>query len=232
MSSEGFSLASRPIAVEMELRFGTHSERVKGLLVGQRRPEYLIVEISKKHNWTEVQDWFNDAATVIIRGVLDQGEVVAGAAGFLNAITRPQRMVYLTYPQRFETRTLRLTPRIEVELDAVIRAAPKLPSPFGEGSSLTELKGTIVDISRSGMGFETEAREELNIEKLNGTVIEVEVFDEGQSLLKVLAEIRGAKAHENLILMGLLVDREEKQFVSSLDTLVLHSKLIKQAIKG
>ncbi len=232
MSTEGFSASLRPVPVEMELRFGTHSERVRGLLVGQRKPEYLVVEISKKHDWTEVQDWFKDAATVVIRGVLDQGEIVAGAAGFLNAVARPQRMVYLSYPKRFEARVLRQTPRVEVELDAIIRGAPNLPSPFSAESGLMEMKGTIKDVSRGGMGFETKARPGLNAEDFNGNVVEIEVLDEGKPLLKTLAEIRGSKLSGENILMGLLVDRQDKQYIASLDNLILHSKLIKQAIKG
>lgn len=232
MSTEGFSASLRPVAIEMELRFGTHSERVRGLLVGQRTPEYLIVEISKKHNWSEVQEWFLEASTVIIRGVLAQGQIIAAVASFLSVVSRPQRMVFLSYPERFETRILRQTPRLEVNLDAVIRGAPGLPSPFSEESGLIELKGAIKDISRGGISFETKVIPKLENEDLNGLVVEIEIFDEGRSLLKIQAEIRGSKQSGDDIIFGLLVDRDDKQFTASLNNLVLHSKLIKEAIKG
>ncbi|MCO4322653.1 PilZ domain-containing protein [Aliidiomarina quisquiliarum] len=232
MSTEGFSTSLRPVAIELELRFGTHSERVRGLLVGQRKPEYLIVEISRKHNWTEVQEWFLEASTVVVRGVLAQGQIIAAVATFLSVVSRPQRMVFLTYPERFETRILRQTPRLEVDLDAVIRGAPNLASPFSEESGLTEIKGAIKDISRGGISFETKAIAELENEDLSGAVVEIEIFDEERSLLKIQGEIRGTKQGGDDLTLGLLVDRDDKQFSSSLNNLVLHSKLIKQAIKG
>ncbi len=232
MSTEGFSAALRPVAIEMELRFGTHSERVRGLLVGQRKPEYLIVEISKKHNWNEVQEWFTEASTVIVRGVLAQGQIIAAVANFLSVVSRPQRMVFLTYPERFETRILRQTPRLEVDLDAIIRGAPNLASPFSEESGLTELIGAIKDISRGGISFETKAIATLEHEEMNGMVVEVEILDDGKSLLKLQAEIRATKQSGDDIILGLLVDRDDKQFSASLNNLILHSKLIKEAIKG
>lgn len=232
MSTEGFSESLRPVPVEMELRFGTHKERVRGILVGQRKQEYLIVEVSKKHNWAEIQEWFSSAATVVIRGVLDQGKVVAGATGFITAIARPQRMVFLNYPQRFESRILRHTPRVEVELDAIVRPAPNLPSPFTVESGLTEIKGNVIDISRGGMGFKSVAQLEISADELNGSVVEIEIFDGEKQLLKTLAEIRGSKLSEEYTVMGLLVDRHDEQYTASLDNLILHSKLIKEAIKG
>lgn len=232
MATLDFSEAIQPVHVEMELRFGTHKERVRGMLVGQRKAEYLIVEVSKKYNWVELQDWFATAASVVIRGILDKGTIVAGVAGFLTAVNRPQRMVYLSYPDRFESRVLRHTPRVEVELDAVVRAVPHLPSPFPEDSDLTELKGSVIDLSRGGLGFETQLPENFVGDELNGSLLEIEIFDEEKSLLKTLAEVRGSKVNDNLLSMGLLVDRENANYLSSLDNLILHSKLIKNAIKG
>ncbi|MCC5854518.1 MAG: PilZ domain-containing protein [Idiomarina sp.] len=233
MSSDGFSASLRPVPVEMELRFGTHNERVKGLLVGQRQSEYLIVEISKKYNWNEVHDWFATCATVVIRGVLDQGEIVAAATGFLSAIARPQRMVFLQYPKRFEARGLRQAPRLEVDLDCIVRGAPNVPSPFPADSSVTEIRGAVKDISRGGMGFSGKLNEPFDVEKLNGSVIELTVLDGDKVLLKTLAEVRGAKVSATQVLtMGMLVDKRDKAYADALDNLVLHSKLIKQALHG
>ncbi|RTE85600.1 MULTISPECIES: PilZ domain-containing protein [Gammaproteobacteria] len=232
MSAEGFTPSIRPVPVEMELRFGTHNERVKGLLVGQRQPEYLAVEISKKYNWNEVNDWFGSCATVVIRGVLNQGQIVAAATGFLSSITRPQRIVFLQYPKRFEARGLRQAPRIEVELDATIRPAPSVPSPFPQGSGIEEVQGTIKDISRGGMGFSAKADPTISADKLNGGVVEVEIKDGEKSLLKTVAEIRGSKQSGVSMVMGLLIDKKDQAYLDALDDLVLHSKLIKQAIHG
>jgi len=232
MSAEGFSPSLRPVPVEMELRFGTHNERVKGLLVGQRQPEYLVIEISKKYNWAEVQDWFAECATVVIRGVLDQGQIVAAATGYLSATSRPQRLIFLQYPKRFEARGLRQAPRIEVELDAVIRSAPNIPSPFPPGSGITDVKGVVKDISRGGLGFSAKADPTISAEKLNGGIVEVEVLDGDKSLLKTVAEIRGSKQAGVTMVMGLLVDKKDQTYLDSLDDLILHSKLIKQAIHG
>lgn len=232
MSADGFTPSLRPVPVEMELRFGTHNERVKGLLVGQRQPEYLMVEIPKKYNWSEVENWFSSCATVVIRGVLSQGQIIAAATGFLCTTTRPQRLVFLEYPKRFEARGLRQTPRVEVEIDAVIRVAPNIPSPFPKDANIEEMKGSVVDVSRGGLGFTAKVDSTISAEKLNGGAIEVEVFDGEKSLLKTIAEIRGSKQNGISITMGLLVDKKDSKYQEALDDLILHSKLIKQAIHG
>lgn len=227
-----FSSNLKPLPIDMELRFGTHTERLRGILVGLRQPEYLVVEIPRKYDWLEVQDWFNDVATVIIRGVLENGQVIAAATGFLSAVARPQRMVFLAYPQRIETRGLRKAPRVDVELDAVIRPKDTFHSPLATELGTLQLAGTITDVSRGGMGFEIETPKEIDAYELNGTVIEIQVLDEGRNLLKTEAEVRGVKINGSTTQMGLLVNRQDVKYLESLDSLILHSKLIKQAIHG
>lgn len=232
MLADDFSTALIPVSVELELRFGTHSERVRGILVGQKQSEFLIIEVSKKHNWVEVQTWFHEAASVVIRGVVNDGRIVAGLTEFIAFNTRPQRIVYLSYPKQLESRMLRQAPRIDVELDAILRAKPGEGNAFPEESGFIELKGIVNDVSRGGLSFSTQLSEELNIEDFNAIGVEIEVYDENETLLKAVAETRAARVAGEHVIIGLLVNSDRKQFVDSLDHLILHSKSIKKMIQG
>ncbi|WP_157957912.1 PilZ domain-containing protein [Aliidiomarina celeris] len=229
MHSDGFSPAIKPVVVELELRFGTRTERLRGVLVGQRPPEYLIVEVSKKHDWNKVKPWFDECSNVVVRGVLEQGKIVAAVSSYLSSAARPQRLVFLTYPRRFETRGLREAPRLETELDAIIRPSAKHESVFSGANGIGELRGTIRDISRGGMGFKAPANDPLPLDKMNGAVVDVEIIDNGRPVFKTQCELRGVKTQGNMLNTGLVVDKNDKRYLAALDDLILRSKLIQQA---
>ncbi|RUO24327.1 hypothetical protein CWE09_10650 [Aliidiomarina minuta] len=232
MSNPSLSSVMKTLPVDIEIKFGTSNQRVRGTWVGQREGEYLIIEFPRKYNWSELQDWFNNSIGLVMRGVLDHGQVYAATGRVLGTTSRPYRTLYMSYPDTFEERSLRKVPRVEVELDASLCFTDEVAKPIGLDPDFKALTGRVTDLSKTGIAFETTMTLPCPQSSLMNQLIELSIKDEGKELVNVLSEVRSCRLlGEKRALIGLALDKRNREYQNSLSTLILHSKTIKSVWK-
>jgi hypothetical protein len=233
MTQIGLASAMQSINVDIEIRFGTHNQRIRGTWVGQREGEYLILEIPRKYNWIEVQDAFSTSVSVVVRGVHPQGQVFAASTRFIGTSARPFRTVYVTAPDQFEERSLRKVPRIAVDIDAALSFAREVGPPAGVPEDFSSLRGRVTDLSRTGIAFESVVEPPFSVELFNQRLIDLVMEDEGKQVSRVIGEVKSVRAmNDGLMLFGIAVDMRNKDYERSLGELILSSRTVKAVIKG
>lgn len=231
----GFSLATamKSIAVDIEIRMGTHKHRIRGLWVGQREGDYLIIDLPRKYNWLELQEWFQNCTGVVLRGVLREGQVFAAATRFIGLSSRPFRQLYVSAPDKFEERSLRKVPRIQVDIEATLSFAKEVPAPEGVPESFTSVSGRVTDLSRTGIAFETEAELPFDRDLFMDRLIDLSLYDNGAEIAKVIGEAKSCRlVSEGLVQFGLAIDSRNRDYQESLGQLILSSKHVQAVLRG
>ena len=233
MAEYSLSSAMRSVPVEIEIRMGLHNHRVRGVWVGQREGEYLIIELSRKYNWLDMQEWFHNCSNVVLRGVLREGQVFAASTRFLGLSARPFRQLYLSAPDKFEERSLRQVPRIDVDIEASLAFAEELPRPVEVPDSFNAVAGRVTDLSRTGIAFETELQLPFNQNVFLNKLVDLSLYNNGRLVSKVIGEAKSCrKAGEELLQFGLAVDMRNRDYHATLGELILSSKHIQAVING
>lgn len=231
----GFSLATamKSISVDIEIRMGTHKHRIRGLWVGQREGDYLIIDLPRKYNWLELQEWFQNCTGVVLRGVLREGQVFAAATRFIGLSSRPFRQLYVSAPDKFEERSLRKVPRIQVDIEATLSFAEEVPAPEGVPESFTSVSGRVTDLSRTGIAFETEAELPFDRDLFMDRLIDLSLYDNGAEIAKVIGEAKSCRlVSEGLVQFGLAIDSRNRDYQESLGQLILSSKHVQAVLRG
>lgn len=233
MAEYSLSSAMRSVPVEIEIRMGIHNHRIRGLWVGQREGEYLIIELPRKYNWLDMQAWFHDCNNVVLRGVLREGQVFAAATRFLGLSPRPFRQLYVSAPDKFEERSLRQVPRIDVDIEATLAFAEELPRPAEVPESFKSVAGRVTDLSRTGIAFETESQLPFDKNLFLNKLIDLSLYNNGRLVSQVIGEAISCRAAgQNLLQFGLAIDTRNRDYHATLGELILSSKHIQAVIKG
>lgn len=233
MAEYSLSSAMRSIPIDIEIRMGTHNHRIRGLWVGQREGEYLIIDLPRKYNWIDLQEWFHHCTSIVLRGVLREGQVFAASTRFLGLASRPFRQLYVSAPDKFEERSLRKVPRINVDIEASLTFAEELPRPEGVPSSFKSIAGRVTDLSRTGIAFETESELPFDKELFVNRLIDLTLYNNGTPVSRVIGEAKSCRmAGEHLLQFGLAIDSRNRDYQLALGELILSSKHIQAVIKG
>lgn len=233
MAEYSLSVAMRSIPIDIEIRMGTHNHRIRGLWVGQHEGKYLVIELPRKYNWIDVQDWFHNCTSVVLRGVLREGQVFAASTQFLGLVARPFRQLYLSAPEQFEERSLREVPRIDVDIEASLAFAEELPRPRGVPQSFKSVAGRVTDLSRTGIAFETETQLPFDTSLFLNQLIDLTLFSNTKALAKVIGEAKSCRtAGQGLVQFGLAIGAANRDYHNVLGELILSSKHIQAVIKG
>lgn len=233
MSEYSLSNAMRSIGVDIEIRMGTHNHRIRGVWIGQREGEYLIIELPRKYNWIDVQEWFHNCTSVVLRGVLKEGQVFAASTRYLGLSARPFRNLYLSAPDKFEERSLRKVPRLDVDIEAALSFADELPRPEGVPETFKSIAGRVTDISRTGIAFETENELPFGKDAFINRLIDLTLFEKGEQIAKVIGEAKSCRlVGQGLLQFGLALDSRNRDYHAALGQIILSSKHIQAVIKG
>lgn len=233
MSVISLSSMMHSVPVDIEIKFGAHGQRIRGIWVGQREGEYLVLEIPRKYNWLETQEWLTESISVVIRGVHSQGQVFAAVTRFIGTSARPYRMVYLTVPDQFEERSLRRVPRMQVDIEAKLSFAEEVATPPGIDDDFAGWQGRVIDLSRTGIAFETEFPLPCPASHLLNQLVELHMLDNGEEIVNVLGEIKSCRQPDDkLICFGVAIDSRNREYQGALKDLILASKTIKAVIHG
>ncbi len=128
-----------PISVGTELliEIADLKLRLKSELIGIEDDEYLIVKLSHHDSGGGFKDKTIEQSPLVIRYVY-KGSVYGFKATVLNIISKPAKLIFVSYPERIEECNVRTSPRY----DCVLPAAATI------GDASTEL--IITDISKNG----------------------------------------------------------------------------------
>lgn len=129
----------------VELYNSSTDESYHMVLVGQHYPDYLIVELPQQYAWQDVLPSLRGEQPLILRTISQHGEVIAGHVRVIHATHFPKKVLFISYPEQVEAKTLRKTPRMQVDVAATIQLADvDRPS----------ISGRLRDMSGNGFGFD------------------------------------------------------------------------------
>lgn len=135
----------------IDIQFTTPlSMRFKLTLIGYEAGKYLILKYPKQATLNEYCDILKEGNGAIVRYIIEgeRGECVAFATTILAISFRPEKLVYLAYPKKIESRQLREVNRLQTHIPAKIST-----SKDQNYDSENLLQGIIIDISPTGCRF-------------------------------------------------------------------------------
>ena len=116
-------------------------------LIGQHYPDYLILEVSHLYRWQDVLPALRGSERLVMRTISANGEVIVGYVELVHATQFPDKLLFISYPKHCQSRALRKTPRMQIELRAQL-VEDNAASPY--------ISGMLHDMSAQGFGFDCE----------------------------------------------------------------------------
>ena len=116
--------------------------------------KYIILKYPVSSRGSDYQDVLVDGNVVIARYILEgeHGECFAFRSTIKHITKYPESFIILTYPQKIESRQLRLQQRVMTHLPASVMVDSE-----GADQKSIRLNGIIADISTKGCGFAFKA---------------------------------------------------------------------------
>lgn len=131
------------IGVGLQIQVGQLPLRMESTLVGICPGKYLIISMPKGPSLPD--DALHEEGTPLVVRYIHGGNAYGFRAALLHALTKPERLLFISHPVQVEVYELRNYPRI----------ACFLPARVTIGSEV--LIGSVINISRSGARFSCEA---------------------------------------------------------------------------
>lgn len=125
--------------------------RFKLTLIGYDTCKYLILKYPAQAGRNDYSDILVEGNGAIVRYIIEdeRGECVAFSTSILAISFRPERLIYLAYPKKIESRQLRETSRLPTHIPAKV----SLHKGELDADNKSLLQGLIIDISPSGCRF-------------------------------------------------------------------------------
>jgi len=111
--------------------------RLASKLVGKENGKYLIIKMPIVGNEVKLLRFLNTGATILVR-CLHEGTIIGFQSKVISFIQKPEKLIFIEYPQKIESHELRGHKRIDCYLPANVRIADDL------------IKGCIRNISKKG----------------------------------------------------------------------------------
>jgi c-di-GMP-binding flagellar brake protein YcgR len=188
--------------------------RLKLPLVGYSLGQYIIVKYPKVVKESDYKDVLIEGNVAIVRYILegDKGVCFAFRSTIKNITKHPDKLLFLTYPERIENRQLRLHQRVNTHLPASISLG------FNEESEAT-INGIIVDVSLKGCGFTFKAQSD-SVE-VNKREVFVCIKQADGSTLRIPSKVCNSRNDKGKVNVGILFTEEDKQVKSLLENLFI-----------
>lgn len=116
-------------------------------LIGQHYPDYLILDVSHVYRWQDVLPALRNSERLIMRTISANGEVIVGYVELVHATQFPDKLLFISYPRNLQTRVLRKTPRMNIEVRGQLLETH-------DADPL--INGMLHDMSGQGFGFDCE----------------------------------------------------------------------------
>lgn len=184
-------------------------------LIGQHYPDYLILDVPPLYRWQDVLPALRNSDKLVMRTISAMGEVIVGYVDLVHATQFPDKLLFISYPQNLQTRALRKTPRMQIEVRAQL---------IEDGAPEPLLSGMLHDMSAQGFGFDCEGVLPCFEGQLLGRELDLRVqySDDDYEVLAVrvkLVEERGPRKWR----IGVECDLTDEQRVQLMQNLLLNS---------
>jgi len=163
-------------SVEVHIKHNDNYQSLNMTLVGQKYPDYLILELSRQYCWQDILPILVADKNLAIKTVSPKGEQVTGVVDILHITQYPQKLLFVSYPRNASVEVLRSSPRVGVNCDA--RLQLQLKDKLGE-----PLSGKIVDISSRGIAFNYFGTSPINLDESKGLQAEVRIKTADETIL-------------------------------------------------
>lgn len=196
--------AMRPgMSVDLQYKSSTTTRRIKTEYIGMDYRRCIILKFPDENKWGNVRDGLYQDNSVILRYILEEetGEVIAFKSTISFILSKPQHLVFLTFPLAIQNMGLRAEQRQQLRIPAKV-ASSALPK---------VLDAMVLDLSSGGSRIGFSRKLPLN-SKLVGTNLTLELNGPNQESATIEAEVKNYKLEDSFHCFGL-------KFVESSDVI-------------
>jgi hypothetical protein len=196
--------AMRPsMSVDIQYQTATTAKRVKTEFIGMDFRRCVILKFPDESKWGNVRDGLYQDSNVIVRYILEDetGEVIAFKSKISFILSKPQQLLFLTFPTAIQNMGLRAEQRKQLRIPTKV-ASSDLPK---------VLDAIMLDLSSGGSRIGFSRKLPLN-NKFVGTNFTLDVKGPNQQSATIEAEVKNYKLEDSLHCYGL-------KFVESSDVI-------------
>ena len=186
--------------------------RFKLTLIGYEAGKYLILKYPPQAKNNQYNDVLKEGNGAIVRYIVEgeRGECVAFSTTILAIAFRPEKLIYLAYPKRIESRQLRQVNRLQTHIPAKISI-----NKDQNYDSENLLQGIIIDISATGCRFTVHVNSGfLALKKRQVFVHLLSPID--NSFVVISAHVRNNQMQGNRLNVGIEFAESEQQKMHNL----------------
>ncbi len=195
--------------------------RIKVPLIGYEMGKYIILKYPTTSRASSYQDVLVEGNVVIARYILEGevGECFAFRSTIRNITQHPESFLILNYPEKIESRQLRLQQRIVTHLPASIM----VDTEERDGKAI-RLNGIIADISVKGCGFIFKADNHKTTVNKRDVFICIKHLGAGE--VKIPAKVCNSRNEQGKVSVGIQFFDSDKQVSQLLEHLFINESLL------
>ncbi len=192
-------------------------------LLGQQYPQYLILGLGYQARWEKVLPAIKESENLRLKLISDEGEMIAAHVSLIHATHFPEKLLFMSYPEQGIARSLRQSPRVGIDYPAQLQVANHFPY----------INGSIVDIGRGGMGFETTQQLPSMMSDLCDRDVKLHIGKDDQQRWSLSGRIRLLQEHRpNVWHVGIKCELSVAECEEVLYHLVSHQNAIDRLINN
>ncbi len=191
---------------QVMIQFPESRARHRGVLVGSEEAEYLMIRLLDSERLPGPAP----KGSAVIAGCVQLGTVYAFEVQVIDHLLEPFPLLFLTYPDRFQTHTLRGSVRVSSNLPARAQLAGR------------DLRGRVVDLGAGGCRFVLripEGPEELEVRPGDPLSLSFVLFG-GYGEQTVSGGVRAVHRRAGRIVLGVQFDRMDAAIQEKIETYV------------
>jgi hypothetical protein len=195
--------------------------RIKVPLIGYEMGKYIILKYPVSSRGSDYQDVLVDGNVVIARYILEgeHGECFAFRSTIKHITKYPESFIILTYPQKIESRQLRLQQRVMTHLPASVMVDSE-----GADQKSIRLNGIIADISTKGCGFAFKAdNTKITVNKRDVFVC---IHHPNTGDVKIPARVCNSRNEQGKVSVGIKFFDNDKQVSNLLEHLFIDQNML------
>lgn len=195
--------------------------RIKVPLIGYEMGKYIILKYPITHRTSSYQDVLVEGNVVIVRYILEgeHGECCAFRSTIRNITQYPESFLILNYPEKIESRQLRLQQRIITHLPATI-----MVDLDEKGENAIRLNGIIADISVKGCGFMFKADNNKTTVNKRDVIVCIQHTSIGE--VKIPARVCNSRNEHGKVSVGIQFFDDDKQVSNLLEHLFINENTL------
>lgn len=194
--------------------------RQRVTLVGYELGKYLILKYPKVARSSDYKDVLIEGNVMIVRYLVEgqKGACYAFQATIKHIVQFPEKLIFITYPDKLENRELRTQRRQVTHIPATI----SLPNTNGEDTE-AKIRGVISDINTKGCGFSFKTDNDKV--KVNTREVFVIIHNPVTGEERVAAKVCNSRNANGKVNVGIQFLNAEEQVLTLLNNLQIEADL-------